>query len=211
MTKVKFSVQLNDEQKKAKELIRRTPYNFIHGLAGTGKTLLACQIGLDLVLNKRGYDKIVMTRPTVSMEDNGFIPGGMKEKLEPWLIPLIDNLKKVYPQGNVIDKMIENDKIDIVALSHFRGRTYDRSVCIVDEYQNLTKRQLALVAGRLGKDSIMIFTGDPYQIDFRDKYLSASEVTPHLSKLDFVNVIELMENHRHPTVTEMLKTIHNFI
>ncbi len=83
---IKFSISLSEEQKRAKELILRTPFNFILGKAGSGKTLLAVQIALDLYF-KRQVDKIIITRPTVSTEDNGFLPGSEREKMEPWLVP----------------------------------------------------------------------------------------------------------------------------
>ncbi len=84
---VKFSITLSEEQKLAKESILRHPFNFVVGNAGSGKTLLATQIALDQFF-KREYNKIIITRPTVSTEDNGFLPGSEKEKMEPWLVLL---------------------------------------------------------------------------------------------------------------------------
>ncbi len=84
---INFSLTLSDEQKRAKELILQRPFNFLIGQAGSGKTLLAVQIALDMLF-KRKVNKIVITRPTVSTEDNGFLPGSEKEKMEPWLVPI---------------------------------------------------------------------------------------------------------------------------
>ena len=98
---VRFSISLSEEQKQAKEKILQTPFNFIIGKAGSGKTLLAVQTALDMFF-KRTINKIVITRPTVSNEDNGFLPGSLEEKLEPWLVPIRSNMRKVQfpPTGS---------------------------------------------------------------------------------------------------------------
>ena len=169
---IRFSISLSAEQKAAKEQILNHAYSFVFGKAGSGKTLLAVQIALDMFF-KRQYNKIVITRPTISTEDNGFLPGSEKEKLEPWLVPIMSNMRKVYNKQDKITKMIEAQEIELVSLSHFRGRTFDSSVVIIDEFQNLTKAQLRMALGRIGKDSIMIFCGDSQQIDLRDQNYSA--------------------------------------
>ena len=83
---IRFSLSLSDEQKSAKTEILKHPYNFIVGKAGSGKTLLAVQVALDLFFKKQ-INKIIITRPTISTEDNGFLPGSEREKMEPWLVP----------------------------------------------------------------------------------------------------------------------------
>ena len=200
---VRFSLSLSEEQKKAKTEILKHPYNFIVGKAGSGKTLLACQVALDMFF-KRMIDKIIITRPTVSTEDNGFLPGSEKEKMEPWLVPIVSNMRKVYNKQNKIDKMLENEEIELVSLSHFRGRTFDRSVIIVDEFQNLTKAQLAMALGRLGKNSIMIFCGDRQQIDLKDKNYSAIHEVSKIKDSYFVYKVVLEDNHRHEAIDDVL-------
>ena len=133
---IRFSLTLSEEQKAAKQAILHHPYNFIVGKAGSGKTLLACQVALDMFF-KRRIDKIIITRPTVSTEDNGFLPGSEKEKMEPWLVPIRSNMRKVYNKPAILEKMESNEQIELVSLAHFRGRTFDNAVVIVDEYQNL--------------------------------------------------------------------------
>ena len=91
---IKFSISLSEEQKLAKSQILNHPFNFILGKAGSGKTLVAVQIALDSFF-KRDVNKIVITRPTVSNEDNGFLPGSLEEKMEPWLVPIRSNMRKV--------------------------------------------------------------------------------------------------------------------
>ena len=185
------------------------PFNFLVGKAGSGKTLLAVQTALDMFF-KRQHNKIVITRPTVSTEDNGFLPGTEKEKLEPWLVPIKSNMRKVYDKPDILNKMEEEGHIELVSLSHFRGRTFENAVCIVDEFQNLTKSQLQMCVGRLGKGSIMIFTGDMQQIDLKIKSESAIHDIPKIEKSHFVNKIILTENHRHEALNEILKLLNEY-
>lgn len=203
---IKFTLSLSEEQRNAKSKIIATPFNFVLGKAGSGKTLLAVQIALDMFF-KRQIDKIIITRPTVSNEDNGFLPGSLAEKMDPWLVPLRSNMRKVYNKPEVLDKLEREENIELVSLTHFRGRTFDNSVCIVDEFQNLTKQQLQMVLSRLGKNSIMILTGDRYQIDLKFTNDSAIHEVPKLIKSDYVNEIILTDNHRHPALDEILKLL----
>jgi phosphate starvation-inducible protein PhoH len=206
---IKFSITLSEEQKRAKELIMSKPYNFLIGFAGSGKTLVAVQIALDMYF-KRRINKIIIARPTVSTEDNGFLPGSEKEKMEPWLVPIRSNMRKVYDKPDILTKMEEEGAIELVSLSHFRGRTFENAVCIVDEFQNLTKAQLQMCVGRLGKGSIMIFTGDLQQIDLKIKSDSAIHDIPKIEKSEFVNKIILTENHRHEALNEILKLLNEY-
>jgi phosphate starvation-inducible PhoH-like protein len=185
-TDIKFSISLSEEQKQAKAKIIGTPFNFVLGKAGSGKTLLAVQIALDMFF-KRQIDKIIITRPTVSNEDNGFLPGSLEEKMEPWLVPLRSNMRKVYNKPEILEKMEKEENIELVSLTHFRGRTFDNAICIVDEFQNLTKQQLQMVLSRLGKGSIMILTGDRYQVDLKFTNDSAVHDVPKLTKSKWVN------------------------
>ena len=205
---IKFSISLSDEQRAAKAKIIETPFNFILGQAGSGKTLLAVQIALDMFF-KRQVNKIIITRPTVSNEDNGFLPGSLAEKMDPWLVPLRSNMRKVYNKPELLEKMEKEENIELVSLAHFRGRTFDTAICIVDECQNLTKQQLQMVLSRLGKDSIMILTGDKHQIDLKFKNDSAIHEIAKISKSRFVNEIILLENHRHVALTEVLALLND--
>jgi len=203
---IRFSISLSEEQKRAKEEIINHAYSFIVGKAGSGKTLLAVQIALDMHF-KRQFNKIVITRPTVATEDNGFLPGSEKEKMEPWLVPIVSNMKKVYNKEDKIQKMMDAGDIELVSLAHFRGRTFDNSVVIIDEFQNLSKSQFNMALGRLGKDSIMIFCGDYQQIDLRDENYSAIHEIAKIKDSDFVYKCILQDNHRHPAVDDVLKLL----
>jgi phosphate starvation-inducible PhoH-like protein len=203
---IKYSITLSEEQKQAKAKIIETPFNFVLGQAGSGKTLLAVQIALDMFF-KRQVNKIIITRPTVSNEDNGFLPGSLAEKMDPWLVPLRSNMRKVYNKPEILDKLEKEENIELVSLAHFRGRTFDNAVCIVDEFQNLTKQQLQMVLSRLGKDSLMILTGDKHQIDLKFKNDSAIHEVPKIKGSKFVNEIILKDNHRHEALTEILRLL----
>ena len=206
---VRFSLSLSEEQKLVKELILKTPFNFIIGKAGSGKTLLAVQIALDMYF-KRMVNKIVITRPTVSNEDNGFLPGSLEEKLEPWLVPIRSNMRKVYNKPDILSKMESEENIELVSLTHFRGRTFENAICIIDEFQNLSKQQLTMCLSRLGKNSTMIFTGDSQQIDLKYKSDSAIHEVAKIQGSKFVNRIVLKENHRHEALEEIFELLKDY-
>ena len=203
---VKFNITLSDEQKRAKENIIKHAFSFIVGKAGSGKTLLAVQVALDMFF-KREYDRVIITRPTVATEDNGFLPGDEKEKLEPWLIPIMSNMRKVYNKPEKIQKMVDNEEIELVSLAHFRGRTFDNAVVIIDEFQNLTKPQLRMALGRLGKNSIMIFCGDNQQIDLSSSLNSAIDDVHKIKDSKHVFKVILEDNHRHKAIDDVLKLL----
>tara|TARA_R110000765_G_scaffold62154_4_gene120627 strand:+ start:488 stop:1150 length:663 start_codon:yes stop_codon:yes gene_type:complete len=203
---VQFSLSLSEEQKAAKQAILHHPYNFIVGKAGSGKTLLACQVALDMFF-KRMINKIIITRPTVSTEDNGFLPGSEKEKMEPWLVPIRSNMRKVYNKPQIIEKMETEESIELVSLAHFRGRTFENSIVIVDEFQNLTRSQLGMALGRLGKGSTMIFCGDNQQIDLKDKNYSAIHDMAKIVDSNYVYKRILLDNHRHPAIDEVFEML----
>mgnify|MGYP001346474327 FL=1 len=203
---IRFSISLSDEQKLAKQAILHHPYSFVVGKAGSGKTLLACQIALDMFF-KRMINKIIITRPTISTEDNGFLPGSEKEKMEPWLVPIRSNMRKVYNKPLILDKMEKNEDIELVSLAHFRGRTFENSVVIVDEFQNLTRSQFRMALGRLGKGSTMIFCGDNQQIDLKDKNYSAIVDVSKISDSEYVYKRILLDNHRHPAIDNVFEKL----
>ena len=205
---IKFSITLSEEQKKAKSEILHHPFNFILGKAGSGKTLVAVQIALDSFF-KREVNKIVITRPTVSNEDNGFLPGSLEEKMEPWLVPIRSNMRKVYNKPQILEKMEKDESIELVSLSHFRGRTFDNAIVIVDEFQNLTKQQLGMVLGRLGKNSRMILCGDGQQIDLKFNNDSAIHDVPKLKESEYVYTMTLKDNHRHESLDEVLRLLYS--
>ena len=101
---IKFNVQLNDEQKIAKAKIIESPITVLRGMAGSGKTLVATQVALDMLFTKQ-VEKIIITRPTVSKEDIGFLPGDIREKMDPWLAPIYHNLHMLYNQDKIAKRI----------------------------------------------------------------------------------------------------------
>ena len=140
-------------------------------------------------------------------EDNGFLPGSEKEKMEPWLVPIRSNMRKVYNKPLILDKMEKEESIELVSLAHFRGRTFENSVVIVDEFQNLTRSQLRMALGRLGKGSTMIFCGDNQQIDLKDKNYSAIVDVSKISDSEYVYKRILLDNHRHPAIDNVFEML----
>jgi phosphate starvation-inducible PhoH-like protein len=207
--KIKFDLTLSEEQKDAKSNILYHPYNFLTGKAGSGKTLLAVQCALDMYFTRQ-VNQIIITRPTVSNEDNGYLPGSLHEKMEPWLVPIRSNMRKVYNKPLILEKMEKEEKIELVSLAHFRGRTFDNACVIVDEFQNLTKNQLGMVLGRLGKNSTMILTGDPHQIDLKFNNDSAIHEVPKLKPSKYVYTTNLKDNHRHEALSEILRLLNEY-
>lgn len=206
---IKFQISLNDEQKRAKSIILDNPITVLKGMAGSGKTLVACQVALDMLFN-REVNKIIITRPTVSKEDIGFLPGDIKEKMDPWLAPIYHNLYGLYNKEK-IDKEIEFGNIEIVPFAFVRGRTFVNSFIIVDEAQNVTHSQMEAILGRLGKDSKMVVCGDVAQIDLKDKKTSGfsflSRIEEHVKGF---KVFVLLQNHRHEIVAPILEVYKTF-
>ena len=206
---IKFKLSLNEEQKEAKQIILNNPVTLIKGMAGSGKTLLACQIALDLVF-KREMEKIVITRLTVSKEEIGFLPGDLKEKMDPWLAPIYSNLYLLYDKDK-IDKMVMENQIEIVPFAFMRGRTFPNSFVIVDECQNITHQQTEMMLGRLGKGGKMVFCGDLSQVDLKSKKDSGISFFARLEeRIKGVRIITLKKNHRHEIVEEILKTYEEY-
>jgi len=206
---IKFNLQLNEEQKQAKALIVDNPIIVLKGMAGSGKTLVAVQAALDMLFNKE-VEKIIITRPTVSKEEIGFLPGDLREKMDPWLAPIYHNLYMLYGKDK-IDKEIEYGNIEIVPFAFMRGRTFVDSFVVVDEAQNVTHEQMETVLGRLGKGSKMVVCGDIAQIDLKFKKDSGfsflSRVEEHVEGF---KVFALKQNHRHEIVSPILKVYQDF-
>jgi phosphate starvation-inducible PhoH-like protein len=201
---ISFKIQLNDEQKLAKQVILDSPVTLLRGMAGSGKTLVACQVALDLVF-KKDAERIIITRPTVAKEEIGFLPGDLKEKMDPWLAPIYANLYMLYDKAK-IDKMIQDQTIEIVPFAFMRGRTFPDAVVIVDECQNITHGQTEMILGRLGKGGKMIFCGDITQTDLKNRKDSGIGFFTRMEEnIKGVKIFTLKTNHRHEIVEPILK------
>ena len=140
------------------------------GPAGTGKTLLACQYAIESLQNNT-TNKIIITRPTIAIEENiGFLPGNIKDKMHPWTIPIFDIFKEYYNQKD-IDKLIIDNMIEIVPIGFMQGRTFKNSIIIADEMQNSTPTQMFMLLTRVGIKSKIMITGDLMQTTNKDNGL----------------------------------------
>jgi phosphate starvation-inducible PhoH-like protein len=201
---IKFKIPLNEEQKNAKDEILKNTLTILAGRAGSGKTMLACQIALDGLL-RRHFEKIIITRPTVSKEEIGFLPGDLREKMDPWIQPIYQNMYALYDKEKV-EKLIEDGKIEIVPLAFMRGRTFLDSCIIVDEAQNVTHEQMEMIATRIGLRSKMIVCGDDHQVDLKTKRDSGFRFLYTVArKIKNMCAITLKQNHRDPIVDDLLQ------
>jgi phosphate starvation-inducible PhoH-like protein len=200
---IKFKLQLNAEQKQAKQSILDNTITLLGGSAGSGKTLLACNVALDGLL-RRQYDKIIITRPTVSKEEIGFLPGDLREKMDPWVQPIYQNFFSLYDKVK-IEKLIDDGKIEIVPVSFMRGRTFLDSMIIVDEAQNVTHEQMEMITSRLGLRSKMMVCGDAQQTDLKKKSDSGFKfLYSAATKVKNLEAITLTANHRNEIVEDLL-------
>ncbi|BEH90523.1 MAG: PhoH family protein [Turicibacter sp.] len=178
------------------------------GPAGTGKTYLAVVIGVAL-LKKNIVRKIILTRPVVEAGENlGFLPGDLKEKVDPYLRPLYDALYDVLGLEQT-EKMIERGIIEIAPLAYMRGRTLEDAYIILDEAQNTTKQQMKMFLTRLGFNSKMVVTGDETQIDLPKPVKSglkhAKEILSDVKGIEFVQ-FETVDVVRHTLVQKIIES-----
>jgi len=137
---------------------------FASGPAGTGKTLIACLAALK-AFQEGQVSKIIITRPAVSVdEQHGFLPGSLIEKMQPWVLPILDYFYEYYTKKDILT-MIENNELEISPLAYMRGRTFSDAFIICDEMQNATPSQMKMVLTRIGKNSKIVCTGDVTQHD----------------------------------------------
>ena len=180
---------------------------FAIGPAGTGKTYTAVALAVRALKNKQ-IRRIVLTRPAVEAGENlGFLPGDMREKLDPYLQPLYDALRDMIPQQKLLSYW-EDGTIEIAPLAFMRGRTLDNAFVILDEAQNATSTQLKMFLTRMGRNAKFVITGDPTQIDLpRHQQSGLLKATQLLGGIKGIEVIELDETDvvRHRLVTEIIK------
>ena len=188
-------------------LLRAHEVVFGLGPAGTGKTFMAVAWAVDC-LKRRLVDRIVLSRPAVEAGERlGFLPGDMKEKVDPYLRPLYDALYDMMPAEKV-DRMMASGEIEIAPLAFMRGRTLTNAFVIIDEAQNTTPVQMKMVLTRLGEDSRMIITGDLSQIDLPSGQLSGlSDAVNRLDQVKGIGIIRLSGEDvvRHSVVARILK------
>ncbi len=181
------------------------------GPAGTGKSFLAVSVAITLLMEKK-IDRVILSRPAVEAgEKLGFLPGDMKEKVDPYLRPLYDALYELFG-AEKIDKKIETGEIEIAPLAFMRGRTLKNCFAILDEAQNATETQIKMFLTRIGENSKLVVNGDPSQVDLINKRDSGLIKSRNILKdLKEIKVIEFDHNDvvRHPLVTKIIKAYQN--
>ena len=196
--------------KKQKDYVRALKTNQVTmslGPAGTGKTYLAVAVALTMLLEKK-VERIILSRPAVEAGERlGFLPGDMKEKIDPYLRPLYDSLHDLLDYEK-IQKKIESGEIEIAPLAFMRGRTLKNSFAILDEAQNATKTQIKMFLTRIGENSKLVVNGDPSQIDLPNKnqsgLIDSQNILRGIKEISIIN----FDHHdviRHPLVTKIVE------
>ena len=193
-------------QKKMVQAILKNDLLFALGPAGTGKTYIAIALAVQFLKNKQ-VKRIILTRPAVESGENlGFLPGDIKEKLDPYVQPLYDALRDMIP-AEKLSYFLEKGILQVVPLAFMRGRTLDRAFVILDEAQNTTESQMKMFLTRMGKDAKFIVTGDPQQVDLPKKQPSGlSNAIATLKNIAGISFVFLDEKDmvRHALVKEII-------
>jgi len=176
------------------------------GPAGTGKSFLAVSVAITLLMEKK-VERVILSRPAVEAgEKLGFLPGDMKEKVDPYLRPLYDALYDLFGFEK-IQKKIESGEIEIAPLAFMRGRTLKNSFAILDEAQNATETQIKMFLTRIGENSKLVVNGDPSQIDLPNKSQSGLVRSKNiLSKIKEIKIVEFSDRDvvRHPLISKII-------
>ncbi|MDC0395441.1 PhoH family protein [Candidatus Pelagibacter sp.] len=206
-TPKKSVIPRSEKQKEYVRALRQSDIVISAGPAGTGKTFLAVAVGLTLLLDKK-IERIILSRPAVEAGERlGFLPGDMKEKVDPYLRPLYDSLYDLF-DFEKIQKMIETGDIEIAPLAFMRGRTLKNSFAILDEAQNATDTQIKMFLTRIGENSKIVINGDPSQIDLPNKNTSGLNRSKKLlGSLNEISVVDFDHSDvvRHPLVSKIVK------
>ena len=206
-TPKKSVIPRSEKQKSYVRALKESDIIISCGPAGTGKTFLAVAVALTMLLDKK-IERIILSRPAVEAGERlGFLPGDMREKVDPYLRPLYDSLYDLL-DFEKIQKRIEIGDIEIAPLAFMRGRTLKNSFAILDEAQNATDTQIKMFLTRIGENSKIVINGDPSQIDLPNKSLSGLNRSKKLlGHLDEISVVDFdhIDVVRHPLVSKIVK------
>ncbi len=203
----KSVIPRSEKQKDYVRALKESDIIISAGPAGTGKTFLAVAVALTMLLDKK-IERIILSRPAVEAGERlGFLPGDMREKVDPYLRPLYDSLYDLL-DFEKIQKKIEVGDIEIAPLAFMRGRTLKNSFAILDEAQNATDTQIKMFLTRIGENSKIVINGDPSQIDLPNKSLSglsrSKKLLRHLKEISVVD-FDHKDVVRHPLVSKIVK------
>ncbi len=226
---VKKNIELNDTNVKSFKQLIKTPRKSVIarsekqsdyikalkekdiiislGPAGTGKSFLAVSVGVTLLMEKK-IERVILSRPAVEAgEKLGFLPGDMKEKVDPYLRPLYDALYELFG-ADKIDKKIETGEIEIAPLAFMRGRTLKNCFAILDEAQNATETQIKMFLTRIGENSKLVVNGDPSQIDLINKsqsgLIKSKNILKNLKEIEIID-FDHRDVVRHPLVSKIIR------
>ena len=181
------------------------------GPAGTGKTYIAIAKAVNALINDE-VSRIILTRPAIEAGERlGFLPGDLKQKIDPYIKPLFDALHDMLP-SDILEKYMERGIIEVAPLAYMRGRTLNNSFVILDEAQNTSKQQMLMFLTRLGYESKCIITGDPSQIDLPNRNESGLiEAYNVLDNIDNLGICQLTKRDvvRHPIVQKIIEAYNN--
>jgi phosphate starvation-inducible protein PhoH and related proteins len=206
-TPKKSVIPRSKKQKEYVKALKNSQIIMSLGPAGTGKTFLAVAVALTMLLEKK-VQRIILSRPAVEAGERlGFLPGDMKEKIDPYLRPLYDSLNDLVDY-NKIQKKIESGEIEIAPLAFMRGRTLKNSFAILDEAQNATETQIKMFLTRIGENSKLVVNGDPSQIDLANKnqsgLIKSQQVLRNIKEISVIN-FDQHDVIRHPLVTKIVE------
>src|SRR3712207_1235606 len=205
-TRKKTIVPRSKTQVAYMEALNRDDLIFALGPAGTGKTYLAVAQAVQQLIGGT-VDRLILSRPAVEAGERlGFLPGDLKEKVDPYLRPLYDALQDMLPEGKLAQR-IETGQIEIAPLAYMRGRTLSNAYVILDEAQNTTPSQMKMFLTRLGENSRMVITGDPTQSDLPPGMPSGlADAVAKLRGLSGLSVVQFDKTDvvRHPLVGEII-------
>ena len=206
-TPKKSVIPRSEKQKNYIRALKESDIVISAGPAGTGKTFLAVAVALTMLLEKK-IERIILSRPAVEAGERlGFLPGDMREKVDPYLRPLYDSLYDLL-DFEKIQKKIEVGDIEIAPLAFMRGRTLKNSFAILDEAQNATYTQIKMFLTRIGENSKIVINGDPSQIDLPNKNMSglnrSKKLLGHLKEISVVD-FDHTDVVRHPLVSKIVK------
>ena len=206
-TPKKSVIPRSEKQKNYERALRESDIIISCGPAGTGKTFLAVAVALTMLLDKK-IERIILSRPAVEAGERlGFLPGDMREKVDPYLRPLYDSLYDLL-DFEKIQKRIEIGDIEIAPLAFMRGRTLKNSFAILDEAQNATDTQIKMFLTRIGENSKIVINGDPSQIDLPNKSISglnsSKKILGHLNEISVID-FDHSDVVRHPLVSKIVK------
>lgn len=204
--KLQLDIVFNNEQRKAIDNIQKNKISILYGSAGVGKTLVAIYTGLKM-LEDGEIKKLIVSRPAVTSESFGFLPGDLNDKYGPYMLPIIEFLDKTELSPKNYYEMMDEGTIVALPIAFMRGCTFENSYAIIDEAQNVNEEQMFMILTRLGRNSKIVLCGDLTQSDIKKSYgLKRAMKLASGSCSHFMSLTELAKVEREPCIEEIIKS-----